>query len=96
MPKKYSDEFKKDALQYMEDHPDIDKRVCAEYLGVPYDTLYGWYKKAKREKSQTGNDDIKGNGLSDLEKENIRLRRELRDTQDALDVLKKAISILGE
>lgn len=41
MPKKYSDEFKKDALRYMEDHPELDKRVCAEYLGIPYDTLYG-------------------------------------------------------
>ena len=95
MPKKYSDEFKKDALQYIEDHPELDKRVCAEYLGVPYDTLYGWYKRSRREKSQT-DIDIKSSGLSDLEKENIRLRRELRDTQDALDVLKKAISILGE
>ena len=33
---------------------------------------------------------------SDEEKENIRLRRELRDTKDALEVLKKAISILGK
>lgn len=95
MPKKYSDEFKKDALRYMENHPELDKRVCAEYLGIPYDTLYGWYKKARREKERNPVD-IKESGLSDLEKENIRLRRELRDTQDALDVLKKAISILGE
>ena len=95
MPKKYSDEFKKDALKYVEDHPELDKKICAEYLGVPYDTLYGWYKKARREKNKTDGD-IKSSGLTDLEKENIRLRRELRDTQDALDVLKKAISILGE
>jgi len=95
MPKKYSDEFKKDALQYMKDHPELDKRVCAEYLGVPYDTLYGWYKKARREQAKDPID-IKGSGMSDLEKENMRLRRELRDTQDALDVLKKAIGILGD
>jgi transposase len=30
------------------------------------------------------------------QKEIARLRRELRDTQDALDVLKKAINILGK
>ena len=29
-------------------------------------------------------------------KEIARLKRELRDTQDALDVLKKAINILGK
>ena len=35
------------------------------------------------------------NYASDEEKENARLRRELRDTKDALDV-KKAIGILGK
>ena len=33
---------------------------------------------------------------SDEQKEIARLRRELRDAQDALDVLKKAINILGK
>ncbi len=33
---------------------------------------------------------------SDEAKEIARLKRELRDTQDALDVLKKAIGILGK
>ena len=32
----------------------------------------------------------------DVQKEIARLRRELRDAQDALDVLKKAINILGK
>ena len=32
----------------------------------------------------------------DEQKEIARLRRELRDAQDALDVLKKAINILGK
>ena len=33
---------------------------------------------------------------SDEQKEIARLGRELRDAQDALDVLKKAINILGK
>ncbi len=37
-----------------------------------------------------------GNYESDEAKEIARLKRELRDAQDALDVLKKAISILGK
>ena len=37
-----------------------------------------------------------GNYSSDEQKEIARLKRELRDAQDALDVLKKAISILGK
>lgn len=36
-----------------------------------------------------------GNYQSDEAKENARLRKELRDAQDALEILKKAISILG-
>lgn len=95
MSRKYSDEFKQNALKYLEDHPDLDKRVCAEYLGMPYDTLYSWYKKSRRENA-SDDSEIKNSNLSDAEKENIRLRRELRDTKDALEVLKKAISILGD
>ena len=36
-----------------------------------------------------------GNYAGDEEKENARLRKELRDTKDALEILKKAIGILG-
>ena len=95
MPKKYSSEFKKDTLKYIEDHPDTDKRICAEYLGIPYDTLYGWYKRAQREKRGESADSsyVK---MTEEEKEIARLKRELRDTKDALDILKKAISILGK
>ena len=95
MPRKYSDEFKRNALQYLKDHPDLDMRVSAEYLGMPYDTLYGWYKKSRREQTQ----DVPVSAdarMTEEEKEILRLKRELRDTQDALEVLKKAISILGD
>ena len=95
MPRKYSDEFKKNALQYLEDHPDLDKRVCAEYLGLPYDTLYGWYKRARRNQSADPAPPSDGR-MTEEEKEILRLKRELRDTQYALEVLKKAISILGD
>lgn len=37
-----------------------------------------------------------GNYASDEAKEIAQLKRELRDTKDALDILKKAISILGK
>lgn len=95
MARKYSDEFKRNALEYIKAHPDVDLRVCAEYLGLPYDTLYGWYKKDRRE-NRNENVSIRDAGMSDEEKEIMRLKRELRDTQDALEVLKKAISILGD
>ena len=37
-----------------------------------------------------------GNYSSDEAKEIARLKKELKDTQDALEVLKKAIGILGK
>ena len=39
---------------------------------------------------------VPGNDASDEAKEIARLKRELRDAQDALEVLKKAINILGK
>lgn len=72
----YTTEFKQDAVQYVESHPEMTLAKVAENLGVP-------------------NEPIKGN-LTEEEKEIIRLKKELRDTQGALEILKKAISILGE
>ena len=95
MPRRYSNEFKENALQYVFDHPDIDMHVCAEYLDMPYDTLYGWYKKARRAQNPIPEPTV-FDKMTDQEKEIMRLKRELRDTKDALEVLKKAISILGE
>jgi len=48
MARHYSEEFKKDAVQYLKDHPNMDKREAAKNLGMPYDTLYGWYKEDRK------------------------------------------------
>ena len=93
MARQYSEEFKKDSVQYLKDHPDMDKQEAAKNLGIPYNTLYGWYKSDRRENRPDAYDE-KGH-QSEEEKEIIRLRRELRDAKDALEILKKAISILG-
>lgn len=91
----YSTEFKQDAIQYIETHSELTMQAVADNLGVPKDTLYGWIKAHRRKLRAGDNEPIKGN-LTDEEKEIIRLKRELKDTQDALDILKKAISILGD
>ena len=48
--------------------------------------------------SRISTDESRGSGnyASDEAKEIARLKRELRDAQDALEVLKKAINILGK
>lgn len=50
------------------------------------------YKKNNDEAIVRGS----GNYSSDEAKEIARLKKELKDTKDALDILKKAIGILGK
>ena len=94
MARSYTKECRKDAVRYVKDHPELTHHEAADNLGVPYHTLYGWIKD-ERQKNRPEAYDERGN-LSDLEKENLRLQRELRDAKDALEILKKAISILGD
>lgn len=90
----YTDDFKRDAVQYAESHPEMTMEQAAEYLDMPKETLYGWVKAYSRK--QRGIDSKAASPMTDEEKELARLRRENRDLQDTLEVLKKAISILND
>lgn len=94
MMKQHSKQFKEDAVQYYADHKDLEIRGCASNLGIGYSTLSKWLKEFREQGKIT----VRGSGnySSDEQKEIARLKRKLRDTEDALDVLKKAISILGK
>lgn len=89
----YTQDFKRDAVQYMEDHPEMTLQQVADYLGMPKETLYGWVKIHRRKLH--GIEASAAEPLTDAEKELGRLRRENRDLQDALAILKKAIGILN-
>ena len=92
---KYSQEFKEDAVRYRLGHSDIALRKCAENLGISESALKKWIRAAKEHESSVPTRGS-GNYASDEAKEIARLQRELRDTKDALEVLKKAIGILGK
>ena len=53
-----------------------------------------WLKEARESDDGKINAPRSGNYQSDVAKENARLKRELRDTKDALAILKKALGIL--
>lgn len=92
--KQHSKQFKLDAVQYRKEHPDLSQMECAKNLGIGTSTLARWealYREHSGDIPTRGS----GNFSSDEQKEIARLRRELRDAKDALDVLKKAIGILG-
>lgn len=95
MATQYTEEFKKDAVRYWKEHPELGINRCAKNLGVSKSALSTW-GKAYAENAGTIPIRGRGNFESDEAKEIARLRKELRDTQDALDILKKAIGILGK
>ena len=90
----YSEEFKQDAVNFYYSSGKSMK-AAADELKVSQSSLNNWVQSAK------SNDGIvehrgSGNYSSDAEKEIARLKKELRDKEDALDILKKAIGILNE
>lgn len=91
----FTDEFKQGVVQYVLDHPDESKVSVAKRFGVADSTIHKWMKDADK---NNGTVVFRGSGnfSSDEAKEIARLKKELKDTQDALDVLKKAIGILGK
>lgn len=88
-------EFKLNAVKYVNEHPDLRQDECAKNLGIGLSTLSRWISQYRH---NDGDIPTRGSGnyASDEQKEIAHLKRELRNAQDALDVLKKAISILGE
>jgi transposase len=91
----HTKQFKLDAVNYRKEHPDLTQIECAKNLGIGVSTLARWESQFR---NYDGDIPVRGSGNyeSDEAKEIARLKRELRNAQDALDVLKKAISILGK
>lgn len=70
-------------------------REVADELGVRRELVARW----KREYSQYKEGSFSGHGnanLTEAEKENIQLKKELREAQLERDILKKAISIFSK
>ena len=94
MAKQHDKQFKFDAVHYCKDHKNLGVRGCAENRGIGYSTLTKWLKDFR----ESGDIPVRGSGnyASDEQKEIARLKRELRDAQDALDVLLKKQSTFWE
>ena len=91
----FTDEFKQGVVQYVLDHPNESKVTVAKKFGIADSTVHKWLKDANNN-DRIINSRESGNYSSDEAKEIARLKKELKDTQDALEVLKKAIGILGK
>lgn len=92
MAKHYDKDFKLAAIKYRKDNPELTVSAVCRNLGISVPTYYNWLKKFKESDGDI-NHRGSGNYSSDITKENAQLKRELKATQDALEILKKAISM---
>ena len=92
--KTFDNEFKNNVVQYVNAHAELSRAQAAADLGIGQSTLSRWLKEARESDDGKINAPGSGNDQSDVAKENARLKRELRDTKDALAILKKALGIL--
>ena len=66
----------------------------SEKIGIGSSTLSRWLSDARKNEGKIEHRGS-GNYSSEKDKEIARLKKELKDTQDALTILKKAMDILG-
>ncbi|MEU1276420.1 transposase [Streptomyces sp. NPDC005799] len=83
--KRYTEEFKRDAIALVDSSGKTVTGLARE-LGISSESLRGWYRKAKADRSEGTSGE-----LSSAEREELkRLRRENREQQQTIEILKKA------
>lgn len=94
--RKYDEQFKVYAVQYVKNNSDLTLAECAQKLTIPHGTLAYWVaqdrqiEKAVLEMRRENQNNITHKTEID------ELNRKLTDTQEAIEILKKAIVILGK
>ena len=90
--RRYSKEFKNEAVQLVLNSPDTPVSEISDDLGIKQDLLNRW----KREFLSKGENSFPGNGkLNKEDAELHRLQKELAKTQRERDILKKALAIFS-
>lgn len=94
--KRYSEEFKRDAIAFVASSGRTVTEVARE-LGVSSESLRGWVKKANGVGQATAGASVAaGNGL-DAEREELkRLRKLAADQAKTIEILKKATAFFAK
>jgi transposase len=83
--KRYTEEFKRDAIALV-DFSGRTVTAFARELGISSESLRGWYRQVKADRGERGSGE-----LTSSEREvRKRLRREVREQQQTIEILKKA------
>jgi transposase len=88
-PKRYDDALKHQAIEMALEGTKTIAQVARD-LEIKENTLYGWVDKYKRAQSVDTNIVLNASKPIDLAAENKRLKRELKQAQEDVEILKKA------
>ena len=89
--KKYTDEFKRDAVRLMRNRGKRTVAQIADDLGVTDSILYRWADKLGKESTAKRNEQWES-----LEQENSRLRKENEQPRIERTILKKAAALFAK
>ena len=92
MAKKYTQEEREEAIKLAEE---IGVVAAAKRLGINEDTLYGWRGRAKQRRTIT-NEAGEPLSLDEVKVENVRLRKELRQAQQDVEILQEALGFFAK
>jgi len=88
--KRYTEEFKAEAIRQVTERGYSGTEV-AKRLGVTRKTFYGWLKQAGATRASR-----RAEAGGELERENLRLKAELKRVQEERDILKKAAAYFAK
>lgn len=88
--KRYTEEFKREAVGVVRSTPDRSVGQIAKELGVDRKSLSEWVSRFGPRPESPGGPQV------DLQAENRRLRRDLERVEQERDILKKAIAIFSD
>ncbi len=93
--RQYTDEFKVEAVRLGES---IGGNQAAKRLGVPESSLWNWIRLSRtgKLKAAVGAAVAVKRSVSEVEAENIRLRKELASTKLDLEIVKKAAAYFAK
>ncbi|MFF9347308.1 transposase [Streptomyces sp. NPDC014734] len=81
----YTEEFRRDAIALVGSSGETVTAVARE-LGISSESLRGWYRKARADRGEGAPGELTGAEREELR----RLRKENREQQQTIEILKKA------
>ena len=92
MGRRYTEEERREALKLADE---IGGAAAARRLGIKEDTLYGWRGREKQKQADLEKA-IGGRSEADLLAENERLRAQLRQVQQDVEILQEALGFFAK